>query len=157
MHKALIALLFLLAVSGAVRAKDAAPAAEDPVLEQRVLALTLELRCLVCQNQTIAESLAPLAVDLKNQVREQLRNGASDAEVVKYMVDRYGDFVLYRPPVKATTWLLWFGPFVLLAGAIAFLLIQLARRRKLQQADDTLDENDRARAQQVINAGAGNE
>src|SRR5207245_11469173 len=97
-------------------AKEAAPAAADPALEQRVMTLAAELRCLVCQNQTLADSNAPLAEDLRNQVREKMRQGASDSEIVDYMVARYGDFVLYRPPVKATTLMLWFGPLLLLAA-----------------------------------------
>lgn len=134
-------------------AKDAAPATEDPVLERRVQALSQELRCLVCQNQTIAESHAPLAIDLRNQVRERLKAGASESEIVQFMVDRYGDFVLYRPPLKASTVLLWAGPFVLLALAIVFLLLMLKRRRQMPVEDDALDEAARARAQALIHAG----
>ncbi|MGD9833548.1 MAG: cytochrome c-type biogenesis protein [Piscinibacter sp.] len=100
-------------------AGEAQPLAANPALEQRVNRLAAELRCLVCQNQSLADSHAPLAVDLKNQVREQLQAGRSDAQVIDYMTQRYGDFVLYRPPVKASTWLLWGGPLlVLLAGAM---------------------------------------
>jgi cytochrome c-type biogenesis protein CcmH len=111
-----------------VYADEAKPVAADPVLEQRVHAITEELRCLVCQNQTIADSHADLAIDLKNQVREKLKQGMSDKEILDYMVQRYGDFVLYRPPVKGTTWLLWFGPFLLLIGGLAFLAWKLSRR-----------------------------
>lgn len=110
------------------RAGEAAPAAEDPLLEQRVVDLAETLRCLVCQNQTIADSNAELAVDLKNQIREQLKAGAGEQQVLDFMVQRYGDFVLYRPPLKATTWLLWAGPFVLLLAGIAALFIRLRRR-----------------------------
>ena len=92
-------------------------------------AIAEELRCLVCQNQTIADSNAELAIDLKNQVREKLEQGMSDKDVVDYMVQRYGDFVLYRPPVKPTTWLLWFGPFILLIGGVFFLVLRLLRGR----------------------------
>ena len=95
-------------------AADAPDVAADPALEARVNALTAELRCLVCQNQSIADSHADLAVDLKNQVREQLRAGRSEREIIDYMTQRYGDFVLYRPPFKATTLLLWLGPALLL-------------------------------------------
>src|SRR5690349_22227812 len=91
-------------------------AADDATLERRAAALEKELRCLVCQNQTLAESNAPLAVDLRNQVREQLAAGKSEREVVDYLVARYGDFVRYRPPLKASTLLLWAGPFVFLVG-----------------------------------------
>ncbi|MES2130656.1 MAG: cytochrome c-type biogenesis protein [Pseudomonadota bacterium] len=100
----------------------------DAALEKHVMALSEELRCLVCQNQTIADSHAELAIDLRNQVREQLQQGRTDAQVVDYMVQRYGDFVLYRPPVKGITWLLWFGPFLLLAGGVGTLFYKLSRR-----------------------------
>jgi cytochrome c-type biogenesis protein CcmH len=121
----------LLAGAGPAVAKEAAPASEDPVLEARVMRLAAELRCLVCQNETIAASNADLAIDLKNQVREMMRSGKSDAEIMKYMTDRYGDFVLYRPPLKSTTMLLWFGPALLLVGGAAVLLVTLRRRSRL--------------------------
>ena len=105
-------LLFLLPC--AVLAKDAPPAADDPALEKRVLHVSSELRCLVCQNQTLAESNAPLAMDLRHQIRSQLAAGKSEREVLDYLVARYGDFVRYRPPLKASTLLLWAGPFVFL-------------------------------------------
>jgi len=105
------------------------PAAADPALDEHVKRLTEELRCVVCQNQTIADSNAQLALDLKEQVREQLARGASDHEVIDYMVQRYGDFVLYRPPLKPTTWLLWFGPFGILAGGLTFLFAKLRQRQ----------------------------
>jgi len=109
-------------------ADEAKPLGDDPVLEKHVQTLTEQLRCLVCQNMTIADSHAPLAIDLKNQVRDKLAHGMSDQEVVDYMVARYGDFVLYRPPVKRSTWLLWFGPFLLMLGGFAFLLWKLKTR-----------------------------
>jgi cytochrome c-type biogenesis protein CcmH len=110
-------------------AKEAATLAKDPVLEAKVMKLADELRCLVCQNQTIADSNAELAIDLKNQVRAQLSQGRSEQEVIDYMVQRYGDFVLYRPPVKATTWLLWLGPFLLLIGGALTLFFTLKKRQ----------------------------
>jgi len=115
----------------------AVPTAADPALEARMLAITSELRCLVCQNQTIADSHADLAVDLRQQVREQLRAGRSDDEVRRYMTDRYGDFVLYRPPFKGTTLALWLGPAALLAVAVVALLVAISRRGKL--ADDRFE------------------
>lgn len=115
-------------------AAEARPASEDPALEQRVQRLASELRCLVCQNQTIADSNAELAVDLRNQVREQLRQGKSEDEILAYMVQRYGDFVRYRPPFKFQTLLLWGGPFLLLAAG-AFTLYRHLRRRR-PEADD---------------------
>ncbi len=112
-------------------AKEAAPAADDPVLEAKVMRISAELRCLVCQNQTIADSHADLAIDLRNQVREMLRQGQSEAQILDYMTQRYGDFVLYRPPVKSTTTLLWYGPAALLIGGVLVLIIVLRRRSKL--------------------------
>ncbi|MEP7298061.1 MAG: cytochrome c-type biogenesis protein [Burkholderiales bacterium] len=111
-------------------AADAPPAAADPVLEARMTRIAAELRCLVCQNQTIAESDADLAKDLRRQVREMLRKGDDDATIIAYMTDRYGDFVLYRPPVKSTTWLLWFGPGLMLLGGFVALVIVLRRRAR---------------------------
>jgi cytochrome c-type biogenesis protein CcmH len=108
------------------------------------MALSAELRCLVCQNQTIADSNAPLAEDLRNQVREKMRQGASDSEIVGYMVARYGDFVLYRPPLKLTTVLLWFGPLLLLAGGFIVLFRRVLRRRPAQDLEMTASERKRA-------------
>ena len=115
----------------AAPASVAPPAVADPVLEARVLKLSAQLRCLVCQNQTIADSNAELAVDLKRQVREMLGRGATDREVIDFMTARYGDFVLYRPPVKSSTAVLWFGPGVLLVVAVGVFLFILRRRSKL--------------------------
>jgi cytochrome c-type biogenesis protein CcmH len=147
--------LALLMASAASRAKEAAPAAEDPVLEKRVTALSENLRCLVCQNQSIADSHADLAVDLKKQVREQMKAGASDQAIIDYMVQRYGEFVLYRPPVKLTTVLLWFGPFLLLVGALIFLWRQIRRRRDTLQGQAQLSEEERARARELLGDRAG--
>jgi cytochrome c-type biogenesis protein CcmH len=135
----LIALLLCLACVSAV-AKEAAPVANDPALEARMLNIAAELRCLVCQNQTIADSHSGLAEDLRNQVREQLRNGASDAQVLTFMTERYGDFVLYRPPFKATTALLWAGPAALLVLGLGALALVLRRRSKL--AADQFEPDD---------------
>ena len=130
-------------------ASEAQPTAVDVALEKRVMALAEELRCLVCQNQTIADSNAPLAVDLRNQVREKLGAGMSERDIIDYMVARYGDFVLYRPPVKATTMLLWFGPAALLVGALAVLILVLRRRSRMgadqfERDDDENNDNDSA-------------
>jgi len=107
------------------------------------MALSNELRCLVCQNQTIADSSAPLAEDLRNQVREKMLQGASDSEIIDYMVARYGDFVLYRPPFKLTTVLLWFGPLLLLAAGLLVLLRRLLRRQPAQDVAMTAAERKR--------------
>ncbi len=134
-------LFFLLFISRALAADDAA-------LEQRTKNLAHELRCLVCQNQTIADSNAPLAQDLRGQIREQLAAGRSDDEVIDYMVARYGDFVLYRPPFKATTLALWIGPFALLALG-AFIFWRRVARRRPQQAPP-LSEAERAQAAKLL-------
>jgi cytochrome c-type biogenesis protein CcmH len=137
----------LLLISLAVQAKEAPLAAANPELEKRVMALSEELRCLVCQNQTLADSHAELAIDLKNQVREKLASGMSDGDVINYMVERYGDFVLYRPPVKGITWLLWFGPFLLLIGGIAVLMLKLKRR---SVPTETMPEEELQRAASLL-------
>ena len=116
-------------------AKEATPESDDPVLEARVMAVAEELRCLVCQNETIAASRADLAVDLRKQIRIKLKAGASKQQIIDFMVARYGDFVLYRPPLKPTTLLLWLGPFLLLALALALMAVNIGRRRRAAQAD----------------------
>lgn len=126
-----IYLLLLLSMSCPVVAQEARPMAEDPVLEERLMNLSRELRCLVCQNETLADSRADLAVDLRNEIREQMKAGKTDQEIIAFLTARYGDFVLYRPPVKATTYLLWFGPFVLLLAGLFLLFRYLKQRRQL--------------------------
>lgn len=121
--------------------------AQDPEMEKRVTALATELRCLVCQNQTLADSNAPLAVDLRNQIREQLKSGKSERDVMEYMVARYGDFVLYRPPLKATTIALWAGPFVFLVLGAWILLVRLLRRRAPERE---LSDAESARAAKLL-------
>ncbi len=121
----LVALLIFLLAAGAASGKDAVPLAQDPVVEQRMIAISEEMRCLVCQNESLAGSRADLAEDLRRQLRELIRQGKSDQEIKAYMVSRYGDFVLYRPPVKPTTWLLWAGPFALMFTGVAALLAGL--------------------------------
>jgi len=143
----LLAVLLATLLGFAAHAKDADPAAADPAVEARMLRIAAELRCLVCQNQTIADSHADLAVDLREQVRTMVRRGDSDGQILQYMTDRYGDFVLYRPPVKSTTWLLWFGPGVLLLGGLATLVVVLRRRQKMsddQFEPDALDTDEGA-------------
>jgi cytochrome c-type biogenesis protein CcmH len=124
-------LVLLSMVCAAASAKEAVPTAEDPALEARMLRITAELRCLVCQNQTIADSHAGLAEDLRREVREQLQRGASDEQVVQFMTERYGDFVRYRPPLKASTALLWIGPAALLLIGLGTLVLVLRRRMRL--------------------------
>jgi len=146
----LLLALTLAGFAAVCSAKEAAPAADDPALESRVMALAGTLRCLVCQNETLADSRADLATDLKNQIREKLKAGESNDAIIAYLVARYGDFVLYNPPLKASTTLLWFGPFALLAAALAFLLFYFRRRRRTQQADGRLDEAQQARAREIL-------
>ena len=134
----LTSLVFVFLFSGATFSQD---------LEKRTTALAHELRCLVCQNQTLADSNAPLAVDLRNQIREQLAAGRSERDVREFMVARYGDFVLYKPPFKATTLLLWGGPFLLLGLGI-FLLLKRIRRRP--EAPPELSAAERARATKLL-------
>lgn len=131
MAKWLVLLCFSMFLSVA-SANEAVPAATDPVLEARMLTITAELRCLVCQNQTIADSHAELAVDLRQQVREMLQKGMSEKQIFEYMTDRYGDFVLYRPPFKSTTMLLWIGPGVMLVFGLLMLVLILRRRSRMQ-------------------------
>jgi len=121
--------------------------AQDPALERRVTNLAHELRCLVCQNQTLADSNAPLAVDLRNQIREQLAAGRSERDVVDFMVARYGDFVLYRPPLKGSTILLWAGPFAFLVLGF-YLLLRFLRRRRI--AAPQLSDAERSRAARLL-------
>lgn len=141
-------LLLLTCVTFVSVAKEAQPA-EDPQIEQRMRALTQQLRCLVCQNETLADSQADLAEDLRKQIREQMKAGKSDQEIIAFLTQRYGDFVLYNPPVKATTFLLWFGPFVLLLGGTAFLFRFIKRRRELIP-DRPLTADERRRAEEIL-------
>jgi cytochrome c-type biogenesis protein CcmH len=141
---ALVALVASL-LPGPGRGGEAVPTEQDPVHEKRAVHLAEQLRCLVCQNQSIAESNAELAVDLRRQIHEQIRAGKSDTEIVDFMVQRYGDFVLYRPPVKATTLLLWGGPpLLLLIGAVVLARNLRERRRRLVERELTDEERERA-------------
>src|SRR5436190_10674871 len=127
-----VAFLFLISLClvGVMAAKEAQPN-EDPQIEQRMKYLTEQLRCLVCQNETLADSRADLAEDLRKQIREQIKAGKSDQEIIAFLTDRYGDFVLYKPPVKTTTYLLWFGPFLFFVGGTVVVYRYLSRRRKM--------------------------
>lgn len=130
-------------------AREAAPLAENPVLEQRLMNVAKEMRCLVCQNQTLADSSAELAADLRDEIRVQMEHGASDREVVEYLVARYGDFVLYRPPFKAKTLLLWTGPALLLLLGVGLLSRNLAQRRR-RPTEPPLSDGARARVLELI-------
>jgi cytochrome c-type biogenesis protein CcmH len=150
MHR-LLTVLFALILAASAVAKEAPTVAADPLLEKRAMALAEELRCLVCQNQTIADSHAELAIDLKNQIREKLKAGMSEAQIVDYMVARYGDFVLYRPPVKASTLPLWIGPFALLFAALAGLFYYIVRRRR-SAAPPPLSQAEQSRVQALLDS-----
>ena len=135
-----------------LHAADAVPTEMDPVKAARAVKLAEKLRCLVCQNQSIADSNAELANDFRGQIREQIAAGKSDDEIVSYMVNRYGDFVLYQPPLKATTLLLWAGPALLVVGG-ALVLVRNLRRRQAA-ADVALTDEEKARAERLL---AGND
>lgn len=134
-------------------ADDARPPAENPEAEARLKRLSTELRCLVCQNQTLADSNAPLAEDLRREVRDMIARNLSDREILDFLVARYGDFVLYRPPWKVTTVLLWVGPFLLLAAG-ATALILTVKRRAGGLPDVALSEEERHRVERLLNGGA---
>ncbi|MDE1990767.1 MAG: cytochrome c-type biogenesis protein CcmH [Betaproteobacteria bacterium] len=123
--------LLLLCFTWPVHANEAKPLADDEVVEQRLIKIAEEMRCLVCQNESLAGSRADLAEDLRREIRAQIRQGKSDQEVMDFMVSRYGDFVRYRPPVKPTTWLLWFGPFLLLVLGVGALAAVLRHRNRI--------------------------
>jgi len=146
-------LLFLVALlmAAPLHAKQAVPSLSDPVAEKRAVTLEQQLRCLVCQNETIAASQADLAKDLRKEIREQIKAGRTDDQIKQYLVDRYGDFVLYDPPLKGTTVLLWGGPFALLLGGIIALLVYVRRRRgRVEQS--VLSDEQRAKAQALLRA-----
>ncbi len=141
----LVALLSVMPL--AAWAEEAKDLAEDPVVEKRLVALAKNLRCLVCQNESLESSHAELARDLRREVREQIRAGKSDQEILDYLVARYGDFVLYEPPVKSYTLMLWFGPFVLLLAGAGVLFYQVSRRRKtVPEANLSAEAQQRAAA-----------
>ena len=131
------------------QAKVAPNISADPALEARMMVIAEELRCLVCQNETIAASNADLAVDLKNQIRIKLNEGQSQKQILDFMVQRYGDFVLYRPPLKTTTVLLWLGPFTLLAIAVLMMVLNVRRRRRSAQPA-ALSDADTAKARELL-------
>lgn len=149
MRRWLIVLLVALGSIGAggLHAGEAQPLAEDEVTEKRLVAISTELRCLVCQNESLSGSHAELANDLRREIRTLIKDGRSDTEIMEFMVSRYGDFVRYRPPLKGTTLLLWFGPGVLFVGGLAALVLYLRRRdRAISDTPLTADEQRQADA-----------
>ena len=141
----MLLLALLSTLGGTLHAGEARPLAEDEATERRLIAISSELRCLVCQNESLAGSQAELASDLRREIRALIREGRSDAEIMEFMVSRYGDFVRYRPPLKGTTLLLWFGPGLLLVVGLASLLRYLRRRdRAIDDRPLSTDEQNRA-------------
>ena len=141
-------LLLLFTVLGTAYAGVEVHKFEQPEQEQQYNRLIAELRCLVCQNQNLADSNAELAQDLRQEVYEMIQNGASDQEIINFMVTRYGDFVLYRPPFKSTTAFLWIGPFIILIVSFVILLLFIRKRRQVGAVD--LDESEHARARELL-------
>ena len=151
MKRILAALLLAACIVGAAFAQSSEEVAKpDPAVEARLRVLGEELRCLVCQNQTLADSNAPLAQDLRNEIREMISRGRGDDEIRDYLVQRYGDFVLYRPPLKASTVLLWCGPFLLLGLGVFFLIRRIVSGNR-QAAP--LSDAERARAAALLEPG----
>lgn len=136
------------------QANEAAPLAEDPVVEKRLVSISEELRCLVCQNESLAGSHAELAQDLRREIRNMIKAGKSDDEIMQFMVDRYGDFVLYRPPLKATTVFLWFGPFLLVIIAILGLVLHLRSRNQQTRDMAVLTNAERQAAEELLDLPA---
>lgn len=133
-------------------AANAQPVTDEAVVEQRLAKLSHELRCLQCRNQTLAESPAGLAEDLRREIRVQIRAGKSDQEIIAFLTQRYGDFILYRPRVTATTYLLWFGPFVLLLAGM-FILFRYIKQRRDSIPEQPMTEDDRRRAEELLASG----
>jgi len=150
--RAIVALCVGLLLASGAGAKEAVPLAEDPAVEQRLISIAEELRCLVCQNESLAGSHAELAEDLRREVRILIKQGKSDQEVKDFLVSRYGDFVLYRPPVKAQTLLLWLGPFAFLIVGIA-VLVGYLRRRTGKVLESTLSEEEKTRVESLLKEG----
>ena len=147
--KSLLSILLLVGFAWPVFAQTAKPMGDDPVLEARLHKLSQELRCLVCQNETLADSRAGLAEDLRREIREQMKAGKSDKEIIDFLTQRYGQFILYRPQVTPATYLLWFGPFVLLLAGLAVLFYYIKQRRD-SIAETPLSTADRERAQKLL-------
>lgn len=152
MMKKIVLLLVLALAFPLAWAKEAVPVAEDPEIERRMVALSEDLRCLVCQNETIAASRADFANDLRREIREQMQANKSDKEIVDFLVARYGDFVLYRPPFKATTLFLWIGPFLFLLIGAVVLFVYLKRRRQ-QIEEPMLTEQQLKQAEALLKDG----
>jgi cytochrome c-type biogenesis protein CcmH len=149
-------LLWLVAPFAVAQVRRERPVSDDPVLEQRLKKLSQELRCLVCQNETLADSQADLAEDLRDEIREQMKAGKSDKEIISFLTARYGQFILYKPQVTPTTYLLWFGPFVLLLAGLAVLFRYIKQRRDLIP-EKPLTAEERRRAEEMLRANSRKE
>ena len=145
--------LVLMAFLATVQAKEAVLLAEDPLVEKRLVHISEELRCLVCQNESLASSRAELANDLREEVRKLIRQDKSDSQIKDYLVARYGDFVLYKPEVKPLTWVLWFGPFLLLALGVIGMALYLRQRQSAQTVQTSLSDEDRRKVQTLLKSG----
>ena len=148
-----VATWLLLSCLAPLQAKEAVLSAEDPVLEKRLIHISEELRCMVCQNESLASSRAELANDLREEVRKLIREDRSDSQIKEYLVTRYGDFVLYKPEVKPLTWVLWFGPFLLLLLAIVGMAYYLRQRQSAQNSRPVLSDEDRRKVQEFLKSG----
>jgi cytochrome c-type biogenesis protein CcmH len=153
MRSSLLALLLLCLLSSfaVAQVQEQDRPSDDPVIEQRLAKLSHELRCLQCQNQTLADSPAGLATDMRNEIRAQMKAGKSDEEIKVFLTQRYGDFILYKPRVTLTTYLLWFGPFVLLLGGLYVLYLYIKQRRDMIP-DQPLSADERRRAEELLAA-----
>lgn len=156
MRSCILFLLICASLPGLAVAREAPQLAADPALEDRVMKLSKELRCLVCQNETLADSRADLAEDLRNQIRDQMKAGKTDKEIITYLTARYGKFILYNPPVDPTTYLLWFGPFLLLLAGL-FLLFRYVKQRRDLIVEVPLSADERLRAEDLLKAAPGKE
>lgn len=154
----LLLLLFVCLIASATFAqvRRERPVPDDPALEKRLQNLSQELRCLVCQNETLAESRADLAEDLRDEIRQQMKAGKSDKEIVAFLTERYGQFILYRPQVTPATYLLWFGPFVLLLVGLVVLFAYIKQRRELIP-EQPLSSDERKRAEDMLRSSSGKE
>ena len=151
---AALLLCLLAALAGPSHAREAAAMAEDEQVEKRLVAISEEMRCLVCQNESLAGSHADLAQDLRREIREMIKQGKSDSEIMEFMVSRYGDFVRYRPPLKGTTLFLWFGPLLLLVAGVASLIIYL-RRRAARVTDTPLTAEEQRQTDALLKQDGG--
>ena len=156
MRSFFISLLLLGAIAPFAPAREAKPTGDDPAVEQRLHKLSQELRCLVCQNETLADSRADLAEDLRREIREQIKAGKSDKEIIEFLTARYGQFILYRPRVTPTTYLLWFGPFILLLGGLLILFSYIKHRRD-SVPEKPLTADERRRAEELLASASGKE